>query len=193
MNKLLATGLVLFAAGAATADMYTDEGAFLAQLGNYYLEDFDWSYYGAVYPDTTLPMGPVDGFSYDLYAYLGLWGGDGNMSTNNATDTLDIIMTGDPVYAVGGFFFGSDISGLYIAESVTVNLSDGQSHTYTPSSGTDFLGFTSAVPITSLSIDADDTFQNAWSAVDHLYVGNLVPAPASIALLGAAGLLRRRR
>jgi hypothetical protein len=197
MNKLVATGLVLMAAGAATADMYTDEGAFVAQLGNYYLEEFDFSYYGLAGGDPSYSLGPVNGFAYDITASPnGVWGGDGNFSHATATDLMTLTMTGDPVYAIGGFFFGSDISGFYIAESVTVMTSDGQSHTWLPDDpyggSPDFLGFTSNVPIISVTIDADDTFQFAWSTVDHFYVGNLIPAPASIALLGLAGLLRRR-
>ena len=81
---------------------------------------------------------------------------------------------------------------------VTVNLNDGTSQTFLPhdpyGGSPSFLGFVSNVPIASLSIDADDNtgFGFAWSTVDNLYVGNLIPAPASIALLGFAGLLRRR-
>ncbi len=181
MQKILAVGLILAAAGAASADTYTNEADFLAQLDRYCVEEFDGYVYGDVYPETTLTFICDEGFAYDLYAALGLWAGDGNMSTNDATDTLSIIMSGDPVYAVGGYFFGGDIDGFYFAAEVTVTLSDGQVHVFTPDDpyggNPSFLGFTSTIPIETVVIDVDDAdgALYAWSTVDHLYIGDTVP------------------
>jgi hypothetical protein len=199
MSKMMiAAGLLLSAGAAANADLFTDEAAFLGAIeGDYYLEEFDGYTYGS-YTELTLDLGPVNGYSYTLDANTGagdpgLWSGDGNMSTNSALNLLTVTFTGDDVTAVGGFFFASEINGFYIPEQVTVELSDGQMHVFTPATDTEFIGFTSATPITSLTIDADDTFQNAWSTMDHFYVGAVIPAPGAAALFGLAGLVARRR
>ncbi|MFG0251525.1 MAG: dockerin type I domain-containing protein [Phycisphaerales bacterium JB038] len=176
MRQTLAIGLIIAAAGAASADVYDNETDFVAQLiGDYYFVDFNEYVYGDVYPETTLSLISDVGFSYDLFAYEGLWAGDGNMSTNNSGDPIYIISTGDPIHAVGGLFFGGDISGLYVQALTTVTLSDGQTVTFDPADpyGADpsFLGFTSPIPIETVEIDADDTNYNAWATVDNLYVG----------------------
>ncbi len=160
-------------------------------LRSYYLEDFNGYSYGDVYPNDTHAMGPVNGFSYDLYAFDGLWAGDGNMSTNNSASRLDIRMTGDPVYAVGGLFFASDSDGVYMPVETTLILGDGTTHTFLPDdpygAEPSFVGYISTVPIVNLAIDArdDSAYGAAWSTVDDLYVGSLIPAPTSIVLLGA--------
>jgi hypothetical protein len=205
MNKLLATGLVLMAAGAASAvDTYTDEATFQALLQDFYLEDFNDYFYGG-YTEFTLDLGPVNGFSYTISVVDSptdgggdpsgqyLWSGDGSMSTQSALDALRVDFTGDDVYAVGGWFFASDIGGFYQPGETIIGFDDGTEYSFFPGSDMDFRGFVSDVPLSYIIIDAPDGAGVAWPAMDHFYVGNLIPAPTSIALLGFAGLLRRRR
>jgi hypothetical protein len=200
MSKFLFAGGILLAAGAAaSADLFTDEATFLTQIdSDYYLEEFDGYFYGS-YTELSLDLGPVNGYSYTITTVdlLGLYSGDGNMSTNNAFDPLLVNFTGNDVYAVGGWFFGGDILGFYVPATVTIDLSDGQSYTFDTTSDTDFVGFTSAVPIVSMTIDAVDPFDPAgvpvWATMDHFYVGNLIPAPSTMVLLGLGALGIRRR
>jgi hypothetical protein len=74
-----------------------------------------------------------------------------------------------------------------------VTLADGTSYLGFSNSQTDFIGFYSATAsITSLSITATGVGSgDVFSTVDNLYFA--VPAPGAIALLGAAGLVARRR
>jgi len=204
MKKAVLIGTLALIAGSANAavDIFIDEGNFLNEVGDFYLEDFDGYVYGG-YTDLTLDLGPVNGFSYTLDADLGdgdpgLWSGDGNMSTNSALNMLRATFTGDPVYAVGGYFFASDINGFYIPGMVTIGLSDGTTYDFSPGSDIEFRGFVSDVPIDYITIDAEDDLNTPvyrWSTMDHFYVGNAVPAPGSALLLGFAGVagLRRRR
>ncbi len=172
----------------------TDEADFLALLASpYYLEDFDAFSYGS-YTDPSINMGPVNGYSYTISAAEGLWSGDGNMSTNDANDTLDFTFTGDPVTAIGGYFFGGDINGYYVTSEVTITLSDGTVVTWTPNGEDDFEYFFSDVPILSMSVGANHPLGNpVWPTVDHLYVGQQIPEPAGLLLLGLASLFIRRR
>jgi hypothetical protein len=193
----LAAGTVtLTAATAGAAVVYEDEGTFLDNIQPaFLLEDFDGYVYGG-YTEYTLDIGPMNGFSATISAEGGensfLWSGDGNMSTNNALDYLRVDFTGDPVTAVGGWFFPSDINGFFQAGTIDIELSDGTMYSFDPADGTDFRGFTTDAPISWIKIDAPDGAQNAWSTMDHFYVG-AVPAPGALALLALAGLGRSRR
>jgi hypothetical protein len=193
----LAAGTVtLTAATAGAAVVYDDEGSFLDAIQPaFLLEDFNGYVYGG-YTEYTLDIGPMNGFSATISCEGGansyLWSGDGNMSTENATDWLRVDFTGDPVTAVGGWFFPSDINGFYQPGPIVIDLSDGTHYEFDPVSDTDFRGFTTDGPITWMTIDAPDDQLTAWSTMDHFYVG-AVPAPGALALLGLAGLARSRR
>lgn len=97
--------------------------------------------------------------------------------------------------AVGGNFFCGDLFGAAIPGSqIRISLASGQSYVAS-SSTTSFAGFISTEAIASITIER----QVAGSDLQYASVGSLVvaavPAPGSIALLGAAGLAgpRRRR
>ena len=188
----LAAGAITLTAGAAV--IYEDEATFLANIqAGYYLEDFNGYVYGG-YTEYTLDLSQ-DGWAYTISAEGGansyLWSGDGNMSTNSALDWLRVDFTGDPVTAIGGWFFAGDIGGYYIPGTVVIEMSDGTHYEFDPVNGTDFRGFTTDEAITWMTIDCPEGAVNAWSTMDHFYVG--VPAPGVLALLGLAGLVRSRR
>jgi len=186
-------------ANAATT-LYTSEAAFVADIQpDFYLENFDAYTYGS-YTEWTLPLGPVNGYSYTISTGPGavsyLWSGYGDMSTNNAEDPLVVDFTGKEVTAVGGNFYGSDIDGNWMAATVTIDLSDGTQYSYSNTSQGDFRGFIADVPIVSMSIDAPDDEVNSvyvWSTMDNFYVGTPEPAAASMLILGGLALIRRRR
>ena len=178
MKKALAAifvlALSLGVASAATV-VYETEADFLAAIGSspFLLEDFDGLTYGS-YQEPTWDLGPENGFSGVVSALQGLWSGDGNMSTNNAGDTIDVDFqfSENSVLFVGGEFFASDIDGFYIPGEVTLTLSDGTIEVYDPPAATEFRGFVSDQPILSMSIDASDADGvSRWSTMDHFYAG----------------------
>ena len=191
----LAAGAVTLSAGAAV--IYDNEADFLDVIQpGYYLEDFDEYTYGS-YQGATLDLSE-GGWAYTISAEGGngpLWSGDGNMSTTSALDWLRVDFTGDPVTAVGGWFFPSDISGYFVAGDTILDFYfvDETSYHYEFYAGTDqdFRGLTSDVALSYMTIEAPDTAGYLWPTMDHFYVG--VPAPGVLALLGLAGLVRSRR
>jgi hypothetical protein len=202
----IVVGITLLASSAFATNVYNTEPAFLGQIAPlYYLEDFNGYTYGSPLDgsQTSSSFGPVNGYSWDASAPLGLWSNSGALSTNDAVDLLTITFTGNPVTAVGGIFASTDINGNIIQQDVTVSLSDGTSETIT---GSGFLGFTSSIPFASLTVDGIDitppgagTIYN-WPQVDHFYVGAstaAIPEPATMLLLGSGligmGVYARRR
>jgi hypothetical protein len=196
-NAVLSVMILALASTAFAATQYDDEPSFLANLASpYYLEDFvGWSYGDPLDgSQTDYDFGPVEGYSWHAYATNGLWSNLGALSTNNSGDPLVITFTGLAVTALGGNFTATDISGNVIPGTVLIDLSDG-THTelINPTAST-FTGYTSAVPITSVTIDSlDDDGINRWPQLDHFYVGSMIPEPASLVLLGLGTLLLRRR
>jgi hypothetical protein len=152
--------------GPATFDNRTD---FLAATAAGYFENpFDDAVPGAS-PDLTYTQG---GWSYTISAPPGgLFNDTGLISTNFAADAIIVTFTGDPVTAVGGNFWASDISVLPTGTDVVITLSDGTTEQFTSTGPSDFRGFTTAAPITSITIDAPDDLTNAWSTMDNLIVG----------------------
>ncbi len=192
--RYIATTAVLAIAGAANAAVFTTQAAFLPNLApGFFFNDFNTVPNGA--------SGPLNfsgnGFAYtvgtQIGAVSGLFNDGGRISTDNATDQIVITFTGAPVTAVGGNFWSTDINFNPIATTVTVNLSNGDSASFNSTSSADFRGFTSAVAIASLSIDAQETPSFAWATLDNLYVGQEIPAPSSLALLGIGALAAARR
>ncbi len=110
-------------------------------------------------------------------------------------DALTISFASGMVYAVGGNFFNTSTDGNLMAGSlIEITLMDGSSYV-SASSATNFAGFVSTGgAITSIRIAPA---YNPPTDAPHATVGSLVlagvPAPGSVALLGAAGLIARRR
>ncbi len=183
-------------AGASSATVFTTQASFLAQLApGFYLEGFAGVAPGAV-PSLNFSG---NGFAYTISATgpgsNNLFNDPGLISTDSALDAILVTFTGGGPTAVGGNMWATDINFQAIPTQVTINLSDGQSRVFNSTSASDFTGFTSGVTITSILIDAADTPANAWSTLDNLYVGRVIPTPGAAALLGLAGVagLRRRR
>lgn len=193
MKTFAAASAALVAASTAMAtDTYNDLTTFLNNVQpGFYAEDFSGVPVGGAGPLLSFSDGT---FSYDITATGGgsndLFNDPGLVSTDSALDALVVTFTSGNVTAVGGNFLATDFFFLPINAEMTLTLNDG---TIVNFNGSDFAGFTSNVGITSLTIDADDTFENAWSAIDDLWVGQVIPSPASFALLGMGGLLAGRR
>ncbi len=194
--------LLLIISTASGAMMYTDEASFQAALdAGYYLEEFNvynnWN--GVSSPQS---LGPVNGWEYDVSASTGsLWAlavYSGCLSTQYGDAVLTITFTGSQeVKAVGGNLFGSDWDGNVMSDTIHVELSDGTYDDYDSTAGY-FRGFTSSVPITSLSVSVlgathDENWPGPYPTVDHLYVGTPEPATLGLLILGGLAIFRRRR
>ncbi len=198
MRKMFSVVAVAALAGAASAAVFTNQAAFVAQLQ----PGFFFNAFNSV---AAGPSGPLafsgGGFSYTIStqpgAVSGLYNDPGVISTDNAGDQILVTFTSGNVTAVGGNMWSTDILVQPVASTVTITLSDGQTRVFNSTLPTDFTGFTSGVTITSILIDAGNTATGgpAWPTLDNLYVGRAIPAPGAAAAFGLVGLagLRRRR
>lgn len=191
---LTGAAFIAATAGVAMGDTFTDSGSFMAALeAGAYTNTFDDSGSG---PFASLSYSNGT-FSYDITAMgaggSGLFNDPGLVSTDSALDGILITFTSGNVTGVGANFYASDINFLPLSADMTLSLSDGTIEAFSASSAADFRGFTSNVAITSIFIDADDSFTNAWSTLDNLTVGRAIPTPGSLAMLGLGGLVATRR
>lgn len=173
-HVLAAAAVATFVGPASATTVYTDAGSFLAQLTASYFNDFASVGAGA--------SGPLsfsgNGFAYTVSAQTDqLYNDTGIISTNLASDQIVVTFTGAPVYGIGGNMWSTDINVLPLPSTVTVNLSNGFSHTFSSSSATDYRGFVSPVPISSFTIDAADSPANTWATLDNLTVGTTGAPP----------------
>jgi len=156
------------------ATVYSNLTDFLAVLApGYYFDDFSW----ATWQDPYAPsyqFGPVNGYSYTASASSYLFGIPGAISTNTSNDLITIVFDGAPVTAVGGDFMLTDFDGFPVSGTVTVALDDGTTVNLTYP--TVFAGFTSNVPIVSMTL----TPSNDWMTFDNMYVGAMNVTPAAV-------------
>jgi hypothetical protein len=209
----LAVLVVLGACGAgapAATAVYTNRDAFVSVLqGDFYLEQFNDSNFG--YPHCATPWadyGPVNGYAYRLTSspHALLFSVEGAETVDISSDELVANFTGRPVYAVGGRFYGVGLLGDSVPSLVRLTLSDG---TFWDSNNvnvsiSNFVGFTSTIPIVSLSVNAGHSGMDTGPTMDDFYVGaplsgGAPPIPEPLTLcgaglgIGAVGAYLRRR
>ena len=140
--------------------------------------------------------GSVGGVTWTAFASGGFYSEDGVFSTNNPGTSIQFTFS-EPVNAVAGTFFATAQDFTVIPALFVAILSDGT--TWANLTGPaepygNFVGFVSptGASITSLTLNFSPT--TAYASVGSLWIG-VVPAPGSVALLGAAALIgvRRRR
>ena len=185
--------------GHASPIIYTDQSAFLAAVSAPGTDTFNDLTAGSF---TASPLFRTAGsYSYaasvpnDFVPAGG--GGDVWLATfiGNEVMTFDSFSSG--VTAIGGFFFGSDIFGNFLAgQSIIVALTDGSgvtTQTLTNTNLSTFLGFVSDGPLTSLTVTVVQGTGGEWATVNDLTLASAattapVPEPTSMLLLGT-GLL----
>lgn len=180
---LVSAGLV---GSALATDVFTNLGDFTAATsGPLYSNPFTGVPAGVV-PFGGLDFGPVSGFSYNIDAFNQLFNpptGD-YISTNTANDDIIITFTGNPVTAVGGNFWVTDINFNVIPGDVIINLSDGTSETFPSTSASTFRGYVSDVAISSVLVNVTATGGGfGWATMDNLVVGTGAvgaPCPADL-------------
>jgi hypothetical protein len=186
--------MVAFTAPTYASISYTNETTFLAGIqAGYYLEDFNAYTYGSYNSPNPLSLS-ANGYGWTMSSPGGLYSSKSAMSTGNTNTAIIVNFSGNPVTAIGGIFGPSDADGNFVAGNLNLTLSDGTSLTNYPVNIGDFLGFTSTVPITSMTINAPDS--DMFAQVDHFYVGTaVVPIPGAVWLLGSGliGLVTVRR
>ncbi len=206
--KPLAAAALLAVAGAsqATITVYTSQAAFLAATTAQGVDTFTgFSITGSTPSPITRSAGPY-GYtgSVTTTSFFGA-GTTANpwLSTNTATDAMTFNGFTGGVGAVGGNFFGSDISGSFAAGDITLVATDASgsvTQTIVGATTTSFLGFVSTGLMTSLVVSAVQpaaTF--LWPTVDNLTLAQagVVPEPGTYALmfagLGFLGFMARRR
>ncbi len=203
--SMITTAIAVASAAAHAATVYDDSAEFVSVLdAGYYLNDFSNLQAWAVHSVD----GSYNGFSYTITASEGSSPshGDGFFSLDHALRSIVITFTGDPVNAIGGNMWATDINLNAIPSTVSVELSDGTMLSFDTDSETDFRGFTSNYAITTMTISSIPTNGDdySWASLDNLIVGTsgtiaVVPLPtaawAGLSLMGVMGGVRaiRRR
>ena len=208
LNKLSLVSLLGLAAtlsastAHATITTYTDRATFLGLLQPGYFEDTfsDVTNGGIVGASATRSGG---GFSVTYTAPPdGLYSTTGGMSTAEATNNLVATLGGSNIYAVGGYFFLTDIGGNFqpfAGNSVSAFASNGidpdASLSAAVNSATNFFGWISTTPILTVTENSGGVSPSRWNTLDNFIVGAAtVPEPGTLALLalGVVALVRRR-
>ena len=215
----LAAFLALIAlpvASQAQVTVYTTLASFLAATSNAATDTFNELPFGAY----GSPRGRFAGdYGYTVSSlgfsntYATGTAADKWLSPGFATYSIDFSNFGSPgapVRGIGGFFFGSNSSGLFAAGiSIVVRAQSGgvwTTQTITNATTGSFLGFVSNAAFDLMTISAlqPETGQ-AWATVNDLVLAqagvtpppNVVPEPSTYALMGTGllglGVFARRR
>lgn len=184
--------LALASSGVASAGIisFNDSSlfaAYVATQGRQVSTESFGSYSGSS-PSFTGTFVNSGGVTWTATAAGGMFADAGFMSTDSSN-----VMTfnfNQGVQGVGGRFFATDFDFAVQPTFLQVTLSDGSGFIGSITSATAFTGFYSnGAAITSITIGVD---LGEYPTADSLSVA-VIPAPGAVALLGAAGLVGRRR
>ena len=112
------------------------------------------------------------------------------LSTNDAVATITFNAIPANVRGIGGFFFGSNISGAFAAGDMTLVATDGggaSTQTITGATTSSFLGFVSTGPLTSLTLTAVQPAPNfLWPTANDLILATAAAAPPAVLISAAS-------
>jgi hypothetical protein len=194
----LAALLASSTASQAAVGFYTTQSSFLANVLAPAVDTFaGFSTNDPTNSPITRSVGP---YTYTATSPTGFYGagagsaGDPWLSTNSATDTITFANFGGGVRAIGGMFFGSDVSGDFTSGTIILTATDslGSSLSETLNNATlsGFAGFTTNGFLTSLVVSSVSPGSTVWPTVDNLTVAAAIPEPETWALMLAGfGLL----
>lgn len=166
--------------GEPRPGLYTDRAAFLTRIEPGYFENpftnvtvrtygIGYRYrQGELAYTMATDLLPIDGGGFLSYTIPGV------IVAYDARAKIVVTFTDGDVTAVGGNFWASDADEAPSVTNVTIALSDGTSETFIASGRSDFRGFTTALPIGSITIDAPDPSSSSvwsWATMDNLIVG----------------------
>lgn len=203
LSKVVASAVAAFAvSGAAHAAIttYTSSAAMTAATAMAATDSFNNLAIDFV---PSPAMRAVGAYSYSASTPGGLYGAgtaaDVWLSTSLAGDVLTFGGFGGGVRALGGLFFGSDITGSLLGgQTIVLTATDsaGATATLTLANATtsSFAGFVSTTQLTQVQAAIANT--SAWVAANNVMLAVPEPATWALWLVGAAGcggLAARRR
>ena len=195
MNRIASLSGILLALGAASAASAgitvtsSMEGYANAIAGRGYLTA---EFMGSA---ISMPDGGAGWNAWAASAPGGLYLSGSTLSTVMANDPLTITFSPGQVGAVGGTFYLTDASRSTVLTSlIEITLSNGEMYV-SDSSPTNFAGFVAdaGMSISAITIKPFMPLGGGEYATVSSLVVSGVPAPGSLALLGAAGLAARRK
>lgn len=152
---------------------FTNRLAFLAALSSSFEEEFSGLPTGANPGPQSFGGG---GFGFDLatLSTSDIWGtpigGDQAATGTNYADVLRIDITAGSVQAIGGRWFVTDDTPVFVADPIHLSFSDGHTTTFTPAASTEFWGYLSDVDLTWVEISRPG-FGLLYATVDGIVIG----------------------
>jgi hypothetical protein len=197
---VMVLGVAALSARAGT--FYNDESSFVLAIDPvFYLEDFNGFTAGSPLggpPDFTYDAPGANGYDWTAFSPGGLYSNPGALSVFLQNNSLTIGFTGAPVTAFGGIFADTDVDFNFIPGMITIVTTDGGMTTVPTTTGV-FVGYTTTIPIVSVTFTASSNALSDFIQIDHFYTGSItvVPEPATISLslvgFGLAAFAARRR
>jgi hypothetical protein len=200
LRSLVIVGLLgLAGAAQAAITVYTSQAAFLAAVTAPGIDTFIGF---SITVSTPSPINRTAGpYSYTAAVSTTSFFGAGTtadpwLSTNTATDTITFNAFPANVRAIGGFFFGSNISGNSVTGDITVVATDGggtSMQTIVGATTSSFRGFVSTGPLTSLTVTSVQPASGIlWPTVNDFILATSAPPAALVSAAsrkvhGAAG------
>ena len=190
--------------GTAQADImvYTNRAAFLSQLQPGYFEDtMSDLTNGGIVASSVTRSGNGYSVTYTVSSLEDVRSVNAGIATVSSDDNLIASLSANS-YAVGGYFYLTDSNGNYQAftgfniSAVAANGIDPNSSLSAVNSATNFFGWISTTPITSVTVNAGGFPPGRWNTVTDVIVGASVPEPGTLALMllgSAIGFAKRRK
>ncbi|MES2128171.1 MAG: PEP-CTERM sorting domain-containing protein [Pseudomonadota bacterium] len=197
--KSLPMAVVLLASGTTQAaiTVYSSQASYLAAISSPGVDTFD----DLIIDSAPTPLARHAGaYTYTAAAgpksdfYGAGDGADHYLSTDNSSDTITFSNFGANVRGVGGFFFGSEVRGFYLAGGTMQLTATDTSGTVTQliinSNTSSFRGFVSTGALSTVTLTSASPATH-WVSANNLTLGvSAVPEPETYGMLlaGLAGL-----